>query len=164
MTSLQKPVLLIAAVMLFALAVQSQPRYGQQAFEISLPTMKGDTIKLSSLKGKVVLIDFWASWCGPCRAANKRMIKIYPKYKAKGFEVLGVSLDKDRRDWQKAVEKDKINWLQVNDNGGWDAKTINQWNISQIPTSYLVDKDGKVVAMDLEGKALEKALRDLLGS
>ena len=155
--------LLFSVFFLFMLAGSAQPRQGQPAEEIALPSAGGDTLRLSSFKGKVVLLDFWASWCVPCRFANKGMSKIYSKYKDKGFEILGVSLDERKNDWQKAVKQDKINWLQVNDNGGHNALTAERWNIYQIPTSYLVDKDGKVVAMDLEGKELEKAIRTLLG-
>lgn len=164
MSNLLKRIPLVAVVTLLSIAAHSQPHFGQQAYEIALPTIKGDTIKLSSLKGKVVLIDFWASWCRPCRSTNRKMVKVYPKYKKKGFEILGVSLDQDKGEWKEAVASDKISWLQVNDNGGWEAKTGMQWNISQIPTSYLIDKEGKIVGIDLEGKDLEKALRKLLGS
>ncbi len=143
--------------------VNAQPRIGETAYEIALPNQSGALVKLSSLKGKVVLIDFWASWCGPCRLSNRHLVKLYPKYKDKGFEILGVSLDEDRKDWIKAVKKDKINWLQVNDDGGWDAKTVLQWKIYQIPTSYLLDKTGRVIAIDPEKKELENALKDLLG-
>jgi glutathione peroxidase-family protein len=163
MSNLLKRFPLLAVILVLSQALHSQPRFGQQALEIALPTVIGDTIKLSSLKGKVVLIDFWASWCVPCRFTNRKMVKIYPKYKSKGFEILGVSLDKDKVEWKEAVVKDRISWLQVNDNGGWEAKTPIQWNINQIPTSYLIDREGRIVGRDLEGKELEKALRKLLG-
>lgn len=147
---------------LFLNVVEAQPRQGQPASEIALPSVTGDTLLLSSLKGKVVLLDFWASWCGPCRSSNRELVKLYPKYKNKGFEILGVSLDDEHAKWKTAIAKDKISWLQVNDPGGWDAKTAMRWNISAIPTSFLIDKDGKLVAMDLRGKELEKALKYLI--
>ena len=142
--------------------MDAQPRQGQLATEVALPSLSGDTLLLSSLKGKVVLLDFWASWCGPCRSSNRELTKLYPKYKNKGFEILGVSLDDEQAKWKTAIVKDKITWLQVNDPGGWDAKTAMRWNISAIPTSFLIDKEGKLVAMDLAGKELEKALKYLI--
>jgi len=151
-----------AFLLFIACSMAAQVRQGDAAPEIALPGINGDTIRLSSLKGKVVLIDFWAAWCGPCRAANKQMVKLYPKYKERGFEILGVSLDDSKNAWIKAVKKDKITWLQVIDNGGWQAKTARRWNIYQLPTSYLVDKDGTLIAMDPEPKELEKMLNLLL--
>lgn len=147
---------------LFFNVMDAQPRQGQLATEVALPSLSGDTLLLSSLKGKVVLLDFWASWCGPCRSSNRELTKLYPKYKNKGFEILGVSLDDEQAKWKTAIVKDKITWLQVNDPGGWDAKTAMRWNISAIPTSFLIDKEGKLVAMDLAGKELEKALKYLI--
>lgn len=141
---------------------EAQLSYGKPALEIQLPTLQGDSIKLSSLKGKVVLLDFWASWCGPCRASNKSLVRLYEKYKTKGFEIFSVSIDEDKKDWERAIKKDRISWLQVNDNKGWYGKTPTAWNIYQIPTSYLIDKDGRLVAMDLEGRELEAMLKDLL--
>ncbi len=141
----------------------AQIKQGYNAPEVALPSATGDTVRLSSLKGKVVLLDFWASWCGPCRVSNKGLAKLYPKFKDKGFEILGVSLDEDHADWQKAVKKDKISWLQVIDDGGWESVTVSKWRISAIPTSYLINKEGVLIAMDLEGKELEKALKQLLG-
>jgi peroxiredoxin len=152
---------LLIAFLISYVAV-AQPRQGQPATEIALPSASGDTLRLSSLRGKVVLLDFWASWCGPCRSSNKELTRLYPKYKNKGFEILGVSLDDEHSKWKKAIEKDKITWLQVNEPGGWEAKTAMKWNISAIPTSFLIDKEGKLVAMDLTGKELEKALKYLI--
>ena len=86
--------------------------------QIKLPDVKGDSITLASLKGKVLLLDFWASWCMPCRAANKKLVRLYDKYKEKGFEIFSVSLDEDKSDWKKAIARDKISWVQVNDPRG----------------------------------------------
>ena len=132
------------------------------AAEIALPSVTGDTVRLSSLKGKIVLLDFWASWCGPCRVANKGLAKLYDKFKSKGFEIYSVSLDDEKANWIKAIKKDKITWLQVIDRGGGETPTAAQWSIYALPTSYLLDKDGRLIAMDLEGKDLEKALKDML--
>lgn len=131
--------------------------------QIKLPTVKGDSITLASLKGKVILLDFWASWCGPCRSSNKKLVKLYEKYKSQGFEIFGVSLDEEKKDWEKAIAKDKISWTQVIDpRGSWNARTTADWNISVLPTSFLINKKGDVVAMDLEGKELEKGIIGLL--
>ena len=131
--------------------------------QIKLPDVKGDSVTLASLKGKVVLLDFWASWCMPCRAANKKLVKLYDKYSKQGFEIFSVSLDEEKKDWKKAIIKDKITWMQVNDpRGSWNAKTAADWNISVLPTSFLINKKGDVVAIDPEGKELEKGVKDLL--
>lgn len=154
--------MVLSVVLLITQFAYAQPKQGKEAFEIALPSLNGDTLKLSALKGKVVLLDFWASWCGPCRSANKDMAKLYSKYKDKGFEIFGVSLDDNISAWEKAVQKDKITWKQVNDNGGRGAKTAQQWFIDALPTTYLIGKDGKLLAMDLTEKQLERALKDLL--
>jgi glutathione peroxidase-family protein len=142
---------------------QVQPNITDSRLDFSLPDIKGDSIRLSSMKGKVFLLDFWASWCVPCRYSNKQLVKIYAKYKGQGFEILGVSLDDNRNAWKKAVSKDKITWLQINDNGGWDAVSAMKWNINAIPASFLIDKAGNVVAFDPEKSELENKIRQLLG-
>jgi peroxiredoxin len=149
-------------LLFISMLTQAQPKQGMKAFEINLPTLKGDSIRLSDFKGKVVLLDFWASWCKPCRASNKELAKIYPKYKDKGFEIFAVSLDESKADWKKAVAADKISWLQVNDGGGFDSRTAQKWDLYAIPTSFLIDKNGTLVAMDLEGKELEKVIKSLI--
>lgn len=131
--------------------------------QINLPTLKGDSISLASLKGKVILVDFWASWCMPCRSANKGLVKLYTKYKDQGFEIYSISVDDDKEDWAKAIKKDKITWLQVNDPREQGAESAVRWAISALPTTFLINKKGEVVAIDLEGKELNEAISRLLG-
>lgn len=131
--------------------------------DFSLPDIKGDSIRLSSLKGKVFLLDFWASWCGPCRYSNKNLVKLYSKYKQSGFEILSVSLDDNKKEWKRAVNKDKITWLQIIDSRGWDARSAAKWQVDAIPASFLIDKNGDVVAINAEKKELENKIRELLG-
>ena len=126
MIRLVKSLLLLSVVLLITQVLLAQPRQGNDAFEIALPSLNGDTLKLSSLKGKVVLLDFWASWCGPCRSANKDMAKVYSKFKDKGFEIFSVSLDDSKNAWEKAVKKDKITWFQVNDMPGKAGPDCNR--------------------------------------
>lgn len=150
-------------ILLFVLALQvNAQQLGQPAPEISLKNAAGETVTLSSLKGKVVLLDFWASWCGPCRAGNKELVKLYKKYKAKGFEIYSVSVDSDTDDWKKAIKKDKITWTQVNDPGDWSSATAQSWGISALPTTFILDKKGTLTDYDLEGRSLEKKIVELL--
>lgn len=157
------PVLVLLFLATFSNAQPEVANITDPRLQIKLPTVAGDSITLASQKGKVILLDFWASWCGPCRVSNKKLVKLYEKYKSQGFEIFGVSLDQEKRDWEKAIQKDKIAWLQVNDpRGSWNAKTAADWNISVLPTSFLINKKGDVVAIDLEGKELEKMIKELL--
>jgi len=158
-----KKIVPVLVLTIFALGAEAQlPNISDHRVAIKLPTAEGDSLTLASLKGKVVLLDFWASWCGPCRVANRNLVKLYGKYKPKGFEIFSVSLDEDKKDWQKAIAKDKITWLQVIDPRGWNAQTAINWNIFQLPTTYLINKQGDVVSIDLEGKKLEEHVKKLL--
>jgi thiol-disulfide isomerase/thioredoxin len=154
----------ILSLLFLTLMVNAQqlPNITDPRVQIKLPTSKGDSLSLASQKGKVILLDFWASWCGPCRASNKQLVKLYSKYKNQGFEIFSVSLDQNKKDWQKAVAKDKITWLQVIDPRGWEAQTAMDWNIFQLPTSFLINKKGDVVTIDPDGKELEQSIKDLL--
>ncbi|MDW8289051.1 MAG: TlpA disulfide reductase family protein, partial [Flammeovirgaceae bacterium] len=115
-----------------------------------------------SLRGKVVLIDFWASWCGPCRRENPNVVKLYEKYKHKGFEIYGVSLDRDRKAWIEAIKEDGLPWIHVSDLKFWQSEAAKLYNISAIPTTVLLDKEGKIIAKNLRGKALEEAIEKVL--
>ena len=153
----------VFAILLFAsVAVVAQPSVGELAYEISLPDAKGKIQKLSDHKGKVVLIDFWASWCGPCRKANPALGALYTKYRDKGFEIFGVSIDDEKQAWRKAIQADGISWKQVNAPGGWEAPIALEWKLEQIPASFLVDQQGKVIAVDPKKEDLENHLKNLL--
>jgi thiol-disulfide isomerase/thioredoxin len=115
------------------------------------------------MKGKVVLVDFWASWCGPCRKNNPNLVALYSKYKAQGLEILGVSIDKSKSDWTKAIEKDGLTWLQVLDPGGWNAQSTLDYGVDAIPASFLIDKAGVIRGVNLEGRELEATIRKLVG-
>ncbi|HSY60285.1 MAG TPA: TlpA disulfide reductase family protein, partial [Cytophaga sp.] len=138
-------------VVLFSCAVHAQlPNISDPRVSIKLPTVGGDSLTLESFKGKVILLDFWASWCVPCRYANQELVKLYSKYKAKGFEIFSVSIDENKKDWQKAITRQRITWIQVNDPRGWDAQTAINWNIDHLPGTYLINKKGDVVSIDPE--------------
>jgi glutathione peroxidase-family protein len=155
----------ISCITVITISARSQtiPNITDSRLDFSLPDMKGDSLRLSSMKGKVFLLDFWASWCGPCRYSNKNLVKLYSKYKQNGFEILSVSLDDNRHEWMKAVNKDKITWLQINDSRGWDARSAAKWQVDAIPASFLIDRNGNVVSINAEKKELEDKIRELLG-
>jgi peroxiredoxin len=134
----------------------------KQAPELSLPDVNGKTITLSSFKGKYVLVDFWASWCLPCRRENPDVVQAYNRYKDKNFTILGVSLDKQKDDWLGAIEADKLSWTQVSDLQEWSSAAVSTFNFNGIPFNVLVDPDGKIIAQSLRGDALERKLEEVL--
>jgi peroxiredoxin len=119
-------------------------------------------VTLSSFKGKFILLDFWASWCGPCRLENPNLVKAYHKYHDKGFGIFGVSLDDTKSDWLKAIKKDGLDWTQVSDLKGWKAAAVSLYGINGIPMNYLLDKNGIIVAKGLRGEDLDNKLAGLL--
>jgi thiol-disulfide isomerase/thioredoxin len=137
---------------------------GQPAPDFTQNQPDGTPFSLLSLKGKLVLIDFWASWCGPCRAENPNVVKVYNKYHDKGFEILGVSLDDSREDWLQAIEDDGLVWKHVSDLAGWRNAVAQQYAVSSIPHTVLVGADGVIVAKNLRGEALEAKVAEVLGA
>ena len=129
-----------------------------KSIDFTLPNKDGKEFKLSSLKGKYVLVDFWASWCAPCRAENPFMLKAYNELKDKNFEIVGVSLDETRAAWLKAVEQDKLPWIQVSDVKGFKTEIAVRFGISAIPQNVLIDPNGKVIAKDLRGSDVNKMI------
>lgn len=137
---------------------------GAIAPEISQASPDGETVSLSSLKGKYVLIDFWASWCGPCRRENPNVKRLYDKYAGKNFEILSVSLDNSSDRWKQAIEKDGMNWLHVSDLKKWDSAAAADYGVRSIPFTVLVDPEGKIVATKLRGQGLQNKLEELFGA
>ena len=131
---------------------------GQEAPEIAQQTPEGEIMKLSDFRGKYVLVDFWASWCGPCRKENPYVVEVYNKYKEKGFEIFGVSLDRNKESWLKAIEKDGLTWSQVSDLKYWKNEAAQTYGVRGIPFTVLVDPEGKVAALSLRGSRLEAEL------
>lgn len=139
------------------------PEVGKPAPDIALTAPDGQVIKLSSLRGQVVLIDFWASWCGPCRKENPYTVEIYNEYKAKGFTIYSVSLDQNKVSWVKAIQKDGLQWENhVSDLRGWRSQAAADYGVEAIPATFLIDRNGTIIAKDVHGGELDKAVRKAL--
>ena len=134
---------------------------GAEAPLFAGPTPEGEEITLESLRGKIVLIDFWASWCGPCRRENPNVVRLYEQYKDQGFEILGVSLDRSKDRWVKAIADDKLTWLHLSDLKGWKSKYAQQYGVTSIPQTVLLDREGKILARNLRGPRLAQRLKQV---
>lgn len=135
---------------------------GKEAPEIELSSPDGEAIALSSLRGKHVLLDFWAAWCGPCRRENPNLVKAYKEFKDQGFEIYQVSLDRTREDWLQAIEDDQLDWIHVSDLKYWNSEAARLYGVQSIPASFLIDPEGKIIAQNLRGAALENKLKEVL--
>jgi peroxiredoxin len=138
------------------------PQIGDLAPEINLPTLEGGMAKLSDLRGKVVLLDFWASWCGPCRRENPNVLKMYNEFHRQGFDIFGVSLDKTKKAWEQAVNQDGLTWTHVSDLKFWQSAGAKTYKVQSIPQTFLINKDGVIVAIGLRGLALEQKVKEWL--
>ncbi|MGV3458994.1 MAG: TlpA family protein disulfide reductase [Flavobacterium sp.] len=144
---MKRNLILILVVGLISAGASAQLKQGASIPKISLSDNAGKSVELASVKGKVTLIDFWASWCGPCRVANKHLVKLYGKY-SKKLEIVGISLDKDKAKWLAAVKKDKIGYVQFNDPKGFDSGSARAFGVENMPASYLFDAAGRLVAIN----------------
>jgi peroxiredoxin len=140
----------------------AKPQDGKLAPDLNMPDTSGKPFSLSQLRGKYVLVDFWASWCGPCRGENPNVVKAYNRFKDKNFTVLGVSLDKDKASWVKAINDDHLTWYQISDLKYWNSAAVGLYGFDGIPYNVLVNPEGKIIGSNLRGEALEMKLSELL--
>ena len=138
------------------------PAVGTDAPDFTFNDVNGKPLSLSSFKGKYVLVDFWASWCGPCRAENENVLRAFNKFKDKNFTILGVSLDEKKEDWLAAIHEDQLTWTHVSDLKGWESKAVGLYKIDGIPYNVLLDPSGKILATSLRGDDLEQMLQKTL--
>ncbi|UGU16593.1 AhpC/TSA family protein [Sinomicrobium kalidii] len=140
---------------------ESKVSVGAIAPDFSAPTPEGETLALNDVKGKVTIIDFWAAWCKPCRAQNPHVVSLYNKYKEQGLSIIGVSLDKKKEDWEKAIEEDQLPWHHVSNLKFWQDPVAQMYNVRAIPATFILDAEGKIVAKNLRGEELDAKLAEL---
>jgi peroxiredoxin len=146
------------------LAVLKSVEPGQKAPDFTLEDVSGKPVSLSSVIGsRLLLIDFWAGWCGPCRAENPNIVKIYKDYHSKGLDILGVSLDRSMDEWKKAIDYDGLKWTQVSDLQFWNSIAVKLYGVNSIPANFLLDEKGVIIARNLRGEALRKKVAEILG-
>jgi peroxiredoxin len=143
-------------------AVKKRVDAGKPAVDFSVFSPDGKALKLSNYFGNYLLLDFWASWCGPCRRENPNLVKIYNKYKAKGFNIFAVSLDQKKESWTAAIAKDNLTWTHVSDLKFWDSAPAKLYAVRTIPSNFLIDPSGRIIAHNLSGEELEQKLEELL--
>lgn len=157
------PDLAVTSSMQERLRLFRQTAVGAGAPALAGANLEGESVSLDDFKGKVVLIDFWASWCGPCRVENRHHPKVLERFSDEGFEILGVNLDEDRAAWAMASRQDGVNWPQVSDQLGFESPMAKAYNVSALPTTFLVDREGRILAKNLRGEALARKLEELFG-
>lgn len=146
-----------------ALSKQKKVDIGDKAEDFSAPTPNGRELSLTEAMGKVTIIDFWASWCKPCRIENPNVVKVYNRYHNKGLNIIGVSLDKKKESWLKAIQDDNLQWSHVSNLQFWQEPIAKAYGVRSIPATFIVDEDGNVIAKNLRGPALEEKIAELLG-
>ena len=156
------PIILVGLLSCNNANVPSYEAAAAKAPDFELATPEGKLVKLSDFAGKYVLLDFWASWCPPCREENPHVVKAYERFKDKNFTVLGVSLDDSKSRWMQAIQADKLTWTQVSDLKRWDGDVVALYKVDGIPTSFLIDPEGKIIAKNLRGPDLEEFLSKII--
>jgi thiol-disulfide isomerase/thioredoxin len=139
----------------------AQPHFQQPAPALVLPDRAGKQVDLRNFRNNYVVVDFWASWCPPCRVFNRTLVKLYKRFHPMGLEVLSVSLDEDRKSWLRAIRTDGLAWTQLVDTMAWNSKVATAWDVLGVPNSFLIDPEGNIIARNLHGGELEKKLEEI---